>query len=154
MGFASLVRALGVRIVAALAAAAALASPAGAATYAKGVDVSHYQGIIDWTAVAGQSYRFTFAKATEGTTYVDATYPVNRAGAEGMGLRFGAYHFGRPGGSGASGIAANAIAQADHFVADRRAPERRAAAGARSRGDGRARRRRTSPRGRPRTWTR
>ena len=116
MGFASLVRALGVRIVAALAAAAALASPAGAATYAKGIDVSHYQGIINWTEVAGQSYRFTFAKATEGTTYVDATYPVNRAGAEGMGLRFGAYHFGRPGGSGASGIASNAIAQADHFV--------------------------------------
>jgi len=107
---------VGVRIVAALAAAAALAAPAGAATYAKGVDVSHYQGLINWTQVAGDSYRFTFAKATEGLTLVDATYPVNRAGAEGMGLRFGAYHFARPGGSGASGIVANAIAQADHFV--------------------------------------
>ena len=92
---------MGVRIVAALlVTAAAFASPAGAATYADGVDVSHYQGLINWTQVAAKAYRFTFAKATEGSTLVDATYPVNRAGAEGMGMRFGAYHFGRPGGSG------------------------------------------------------
>jgi len=106
------------RNVAALAAAVALlaAAPVHAATYAQGIDVSHYQGLINWTEVAGSSFRFTFAKATEGFTLVDATYPVNRAGAEGMGLRFGAYHFGRPGGSGASGITANAIGQADEFI--------------------------------------
>jgi lysozyme len=109
---------LGVRIVGALllVIAAAFARPAGAATYASGVDVSHYQGLINWTQVAAKSYRFTFQKATEGTTLVDATYPVNRAGAEGMGLRFGAYHFGRPSGTGAASIVASAIAQADHFV--------------------------------------
>jgi GH25 family lysozyme M1 (1,4-beta-N-acetylmuramidase) len=108
---------LGVRLVAALlVTAAAFASPAGAATYADGIDVSHYQGLINWTQVAAKAYRFTFAKATEGFTLVDATYPVNRAGAEGMGMRFGAYHFGRPGGSGDAGIVANAIGQADHFV--------------------------------------
>ena len=32
------------------------------------------------------------------------------------GLTFGAYHFGRPGGSGDAGIIANAIAQADYFL--------------------------------------
>ena len=85
---------MGVRVLAALAIACALAAPANAATYANGVDVSHYQGLINWTQVAAKSYRFTFAKATEGTTLVDATYPVNRAGSEGMGLRFGAYHHG------------------------------------------------------------
>src|SRR5437588_833998 len=116
MRFASLGRVLGVRILAALAVACALAAPAGAATYANGVDVSHYQGLINWTQVAAKSYRFTFAKATEGTTLVDATYPVNRAGAEGMGLRFGAYHFGRPSGTGPATIVASAIAQADHFI--------------------------------------
>jgi lysozyme len=107
------------RLVAAVAALAALllAAPVQAATYAKGVDVSHYQGLINWTQVAGNAYRFTFAKATEGFTLTDATYPVNRAGAEGMGLRFGAYAFGRPSGSGTAAIAASAIAQADHFVA-------------------------------------
>ena len=116
MRFASLERVLGVRILAALAVACALAAPAGAATYANGVDVSHYQGLINWTQVAAKSYRFTFAKATEGTTLVDATYPVNRAGSEGMGLRFGAYHFGRPSGTGPATIVASAIAQADHFI--------------------------------------
>ena len=114
--FASLERILGVRLVLALAIAGALAAPAGAATRANGVDVSHYQGLIDWAQVAGSSYRFTFAKATEGVTLVDATYPINRAGAEGMGLRFGAYHFGRPSGTGPATITASAIAQADHFV--------------------------------------
>ncbi|MGH2999549.1 MAG: glycoside hydrolase family 25 protein, partial [Gaiellaceae bacterium] len=107
---------MGVRIVAALVVAAALVAPADAATYASGVDVSHYQGLINWTQVASKSYRFTFQKATEGTTLVDATYPVNRAGAEGMGLRFGAYHFARPAGTGPATITASAIAQADFFV--------------------------------------
>jgi GH25 family lysozyme M1 (1,4-beta-N-acetylmuramidase) len=114
--FATVGSALGVRILAALAIAGALAAPAGAATYASGVDVSHYQGLVNWTQVAAKSYRFTFQKATEGTTFVDATYPVNRAGAEGMGLRFGAYHFARPAGTGPASIASSAIAQADHFV--------------------------------------
>jgi len=108
---------MGVRLAAAAVfLAAALAGPAGAATYATGLDVSHYQGIISWTQVAGKSYRFAFQKATEGTTLVDATYPVNRAGAEGMGMRFGAYHFGRPSGTGPATIVSSAIAQADHFV--------------------------------------
>jgi GH25 family lysozyme M1 (1,4-beta-N-acetylmuramidase) len=114
--FATVGSALGVRILTALAIAGALAAPAGAATYASGVDVSHYQGLVNWTQVAAKSYRFTFQKATEGTTFVDATYPVNRAGAEGMGLRFGAYHFARPAGTGPASIASSAIAQADHFV--------------------------------------
>jgi GH25 family lysozyme M1 (1,4-beta-N-acetylmuramidase) len=108
---------LGVRIAAAaIVAAAVAAAPAQAQTYAKGVDVSHYQGVINWAQVAGASIRFTFAKATEGTTYVDATYPVNRAGAEGMGIRFGAYHFGRPEGTSTATIVGSAIAQADHLV--------------------------------------
>jgi len=108
---------LGVRVLAALAIACAFAAPGNAATYANGVDVSHYQGLINWAQVAGNSYRFTFAKATEGVTLVDATYPVNRAGAEGMGMRFGAYHFGRPSGTGPATILASAITQADHFIA-------------------------------------
>jgi len=103
-------------LLAALAVALCAPAGAGAVTYAKGLDVSHYQGAIDWIQVAGGGYSFTFAKATEGTTLIDPTYAINRAGSNGLGLRLGAYHFGRPGGSGAAGIAANAIAQADFFV--------------------------------------
>jgi GH25 family lysozyme M1 (1,4-beta-N-acetylmuramidase) len=98
--------------------AVALCAPAGApaATYAKGLDVSHYQGAIDWIQVSSAGYGFVFAKATEGTTLIDPTYAINRAGTNSLGLRIGAYHFARPGGSGAAGIVANAIAQADFFV--------------------------------------
>ncbi len=102
--------------IAALAAAAALCAPAGAATYAKGLDVSHWQGSIDWLQVAGDGNTFMFAKASEGTTITDVTYPVNRAGAHGVGLQLGAYHFARPAGSTDASRTASAIAQADHFV--------------------------------------
>jgi lysozyme len=102
--------------VAVLVAAGALCAPAGAATYAKGLDVSHWQGPIDWLQVAGAGHTFVFAKATEGTTITDLTYAINRAGAQGVGMKLGAYHFGRPGGSTDAARTANAIAQADHFV--------------------------------------
>ena len=75
------------------------AAVASGATYAKGVDVSHWNGPIDWLSVTSASYRFAYSKATEGTTIADVTYPLNRA-AKSLGLRFGGYHFARPGGSG------------------------------------------------------
>jgi len=97
--------------------AAAVSSGATAATpYAKGIDVSHWQGKIQWPRVAAAGYTFAFGKATESTTYTDPTYATNRTGAESAGLTFGAYHFGRPGGSGDAGIIANAIAQAGYFL--------------------------------------
>ncbi len=99
-----------------LAIAAVSSAPAGAATYAKGVDVSHYNGAIDWTQVATASYRFVYAKATEGSTLIDPTYSINRAGGKTFGLRFGAYHFARPAGSTDPARIASAIAQADFFL--------------------------------------
>jgi GH25 family lysozyme M1 (1,4-beta-N-acetylmuramidase) len=102
--------------VAVLAAALALCGSAGAATHARGLDVSHWQGPIDWLQVSGAGNTFAFAKATEGTTITDVTYAINRAGAQGVGLELGAYHFARPGGSTDAARTANAIAQADHFV--------------------------------------
>ena len=96
--------------------AATLCAPAGAATYAKGIDVSHYNGAIDWTQVATASYRFVYAKATEGSTLIDPTYSINRAGGKGFGLRVGAYHFGRPAGATDPARIANATAQADFFL--------------------------------------
>jgi lysozyme len=91
-------------------------APAGAATYAQGIDVSHWQGGISWTRVVSSSVTFTFAKATEGTTITDVTYPVNRTGATAVGISFGAYHFARPNGSGDAAIVADAIAEADYFL--------------------------------------
>jgi GH25 family lysozyme M1 (1,4-beta-N-acetylmuramidase) len=76
-----------------------------------GIDVSHYQGAIDWAQVSASGVRFAIAKATEGRTYVDPMYAANRAAATANGIVFGAYHFARPDRS-----AGDAVAEADHFV--------------------------------------
>ena len=45
------------------------------ATLLRGVDVSHYQGIVDWAKVASvPGMTFACVKATEGTSYVDAQF--------------------------------------------------------------------------------
>jgi GH25 family lysozyme M1 (1,4-beta-N-acetylmuramidase) len=87
-----------------------------AAAAPTGIDVSNWQRQIDWLAVAGSGRTFVFAKATEGTTFTDVTYAVNRAGATGVGMRFGGYHFARPAGASDAAVVASAIAQADRFL--------------------------------------
>ena len=89
---------------------------AEAGSYTKGIDVSRYQGTIDWASVARSGERFVFAKATEGGTYNDPYYATNKWGATANGLTFGAYHFARPSGSNSRAIKKDAIAEADHFV--------------------------------------
>ncbi len=64
--------------------------------YREGIDVSHWQGSIDWLQVAGAGKSFAIAKATEGVGYKDDKYDLNKAGAMANGLEFGAYHFARP----------------------------------------------------------
>lgn len=59
----------------------------------RGVDVSRYQGVIDWPVLADQGIEFAFVKATEGSSFVDERFAANLAGAETAGLRTGAYHF-------------------------------------------------------------
>jgi lysozyme len=107
----------GIRICTLLVAVLAYADGALAQTAPKGVDVSHWNGQIGWLEVGAADYDFAFAKATEGKTFTDATYPVNRSGAGGAGVRFGAYHFARPTGGSDAAATANAIAQADYFLA-------------------------------------
>src|SRR5215213_6372510 len=72
---------------------------ARAQTGLSGIDVSNWQRQIDWVAVAGTGNSFVFAKATESTTFTDLTFPLNRSGSTVLGMRFGAYHMGRPSGS-------------------------------------------------------
>ena len=58
-----------------------------------GVDVSEFQGVIDWHAVAASGVAFAFARATYGMQKVDARYVANAAVMRGAGLVPGAYHF-------------------------------------------------------------
>lgn len=92
-----------------------VASPASAASFARGIDVSRWKGSINWRQVAQGGYRFAFTEATNGFAS-DWTYARNRASAKAAGLAFGAFHFARPAGSTPKGVVANAVAQADVFV--------------------------------------
>jgi len=77
---------------------------------ATGIDVSHYQGSIDWARVAGAGVDFAVIKASEGTAGGDSTAPGNAARAAGTGLLVGLYHFAHP-------AATSAPAEADNFLA-------------------------------------
>lgn len=59
----------------------------------RGVDVSRYQGSIDWPILATQGVEFAYIKATEGSSHTDPAFAANLAGATSAGLRTGAYHF-------------------------------------------------------------
>jgi len=62
-----------------------------------GIDVSHYQGEIDWQAVKDSGIQFAFVKATDGATSVDPMFSKNVALANAAGVPIGAYHFFRGG---------------------------------------------------------
>jgi lysozyme len=60
----------------------------------KGLDVSHYQGNIDWKVVAEENeYQFVFIKATEGHDFIDNKFDYNWKEAKNHGILTGAYHF-------------------------------------------------------------
>jgi lysozyme len=61
-----------------------------------GIDVSHFQGEVDWRAVAAAGVRFAFIKATEGLEDVDPRFAQNWHQSRTAGLLRGAYHFLHP----------------------------------------------------------
>ena len=58
-----------------------------------GIDVSHYQGEIDWEKAKGQGVDFAFIKATEGSSHVDSQFAISWQQAQEAGVLAGAYHF-------------------------------------------------------------
>lgn len=58
-----------------------------------GIDISRYQGNIDWAAVKASGTRFAYIKATEGGDHIDPTFLSNWNGARAAGVPRGAYHF-------------------------------------------------------------
>lgn len=62
-----------------------------------GIDVSHYQGTVDWNAVAAAGNSFAFTKATESSTITDQYFAKNWPAMKSAGLLRGAYHFFRTG---------------------------------------------------------
>jgi len=63
-----------------------------------GIDISHYQGVIDWdklseATVDGNSLKFVIIKSTEGTSSLDENFNDNFFQAREYGFIRGAYHF-------------------------------------------------------------
>jgi lysozyme len=77
-------------------------------TFVPGIDVSHFQGIINWDGVKTFGIQFAFIKATDGIGGTDPRLTQNMEGAAKVGIPFGLYHFFRPG--------QNPAEQATHFL--------------------------------------
>lgn len=74
----------------------------------RGVDVSYYQGNIDWDVLISQGVDFAFIKATEGVDHNDIQFAQNWESAKEASIYVGAYHFFRFEDSGAE--------QAENFI--------------------------------------
>lgn len=80
----------------------AVAQPAIKDERTNGIDVSDYQGSINWSQVADAGYKFAFIKATEGEGFTgdpkarQQNFEANMQGASSAGMFVGVYHFARP----------------------------------------------------------
>jgi GH25 family lysozyme M1 (1,4-beta-N-acetylmuramidase) len=102
-------------------------TPAHAGTKAMGIDVSRFQGAIDWPTVAGSGIRFAFVQASRGSGAdctvkpaqcgPDPYFAANRLAAESAGIRVGAYHRAFASGATAADARADALTEADIFIA-------------------------------------
>lgn len=75
----------------------------------KGIDVSNWQGRVDWAGQWAAGKRFAYVKATEGTTYTSPSFAHQYNGSYNQGFIRGAYHFALPNSS-------SGTTQANHFV--------------------------------------
>jgi uncharacterized protein (TIGR03382 family) len=63
----------------------------------KGIDVSYYQGTIDWAKVRAAGVEYAFVRASDGLAYQDSKFAANWSGSRAAGVLHGAYQFFRPG---------------------------------------------------------
>lgn len=74
----------------------------------EGLDVSAWDGTVDWAGMRADGKRFAWVKATEATSYTNPRFAAQYNGSYEQGLIRGAYHFAIP--SSSSGAA-----QAEYF---------------------------------------
>lgn len=90
-------------------ASAMSATSAAAISQPLGMDVSNYQGHVDWDRAVANNAKFVYLKATEGTGYIDQYFTTGYSRSYNAGLFRGAYHFALPDRS-------SGAAQANFFV--------------------------------------
>jgi GH25 family lysozyme M1 (1,4-beta-N-acetylmuramidase) len=79
----------------------------GSGPTVKGMDVSYYQGTIDWNAVAADGVVYAFIRTSDGSFH-DPQFDNYWAQSRAAGVKHGAYHFFRP--------ESDPIAQADYLL--------------------------------------
>jgi len=82
-----------------------------------GIDISRWQGEVDWQKVKAAGYRFAFVRATIGDFYTDPRFYANWSGAQDAGILVSAYHVVTPNKPAESQIA-NFFAVLDGRVSD------------------------------------
>jgi lysozyme len=65
-------------------------------TTTSGLDVSRWQGVIDWRAVANAQYKFAVIRSSVGDAYIDPQFAMNWNNASSAGLLLSAYHVLKP----------------------------------------------------------
>ncbi|HTB23098.1 MAG TPA: GH25 family lysozyme [bacterium] len=75
--------------------------------FPRGIDVSHYQGTVNWAQVSAAGFSFVYAKTTESSQSVDPSFQQNWSALKNGPLLRGAYHY--------FDTAAPAASQADFF---------------------------------------
>nr|HEX4314355.1 GH25 family lysozyme [Kofleriaceae bacterium] len=81
----------------------------GSGPTVQGIDVSDYQGTIDWSAVAGDGIEFAFVRVSDGLDFPDSSFQDDWEGSRAAGVVHGAYQFFEPD--------QDPIAQADMLLA-------------------------------------
>ncbi len=61
--------------------------------YIKGIDVSKWQGVIDWSKVKSSGVEFAMIRASYGSSNLDPKFETNYQGAKDSGIAVGAYHY-------------------------------------------------------------
>src|SRR4051794_10450980 len=82
-----------------------------------GLDVSQFQGVVDWNQVAASGKQFVFMRSSRTNLTKDPTFDTNSAGAKAAGLLVGPYHFILPNGVGDAGPLVDPVVDADKFFA-------------------------------------
>ena len=84
-------------------------SPASNLTY-QGIDVSNWQGYINYAEVRNAGIQVVYIKASQGTNIKDAYFDINYENAKANGLRVGFYHY------LTATTTQQAVEEANHFV--------------------------------------
>lgn len=70
-----------------------IAFPSSSSTLYQGIDVSEWQGEINWADVRSDGISVAYIRASEGNNYIDPDAMRNYEGAKDYGIKIGFYHY-------------------------------------------------------------